>query len=221
MSPSTRALLAAARDGHGPDPAAAARLRAKLDAVLAGTAAGAAAPAVAPVASGGLAVKLAAALVVAGAVVVVAVPRHAPAPTAAPALSLDEAAQLEAPPPVVHAAVREPAAPVAVPVRHVAHAAPAAVPRPVPVAEVSLAREVELLDQAMAGLRAGRPDETLAAIATFHRETGDRGQLIQEASAIEIEASCKLHLDVRAKLAAFDQAWPSSAQRSRLTAACR
>lgn len=227
MSPSTRALLAAAREGLGPDPAAALRVRAKLDAVLAGTAA--AAPAAA---TGGLALKLAAIIAVAGAIAIVAVPHHAAAPTAAPALSLDETAhavvpapaleetaRIDVPAPTVHATSREPtaAAPTKPVVVHIA--TPAEKPAP-PVAEISLAREVELIDDAMASLRAGNPTDALAAIAAFHRETGDRGQLLEEASAIEIEATCNLHLDARTKLAAFDRAWPSSAQRVRLTAAC-
>ena len=87
--------------------------------------------------------------------------------------------------------------------------------------EVNLAREVELVDDAMAALRANQLTEALAAVAMFHRETGDRGQLVEDATAIEIEASCKLHIDVRAKLAAFDETWPTSAQRARLTAACQ
>jgi hypothetical protein len=216
MSPSTRTLLAAAREGLGPDPAAAARVRAKLDLALAGTAA--AAPAAA---TGGLALKLAAIAIVAGAVAVVAVPRHASTPTSAPALPLDETAHLDVPAPTVQAAAREPAAPV--PVKqpalvHVVAASPA--PAPAPVVEVTLAREVELIDDAMASLHSGDATAALAAIAAFQRETAGHGQLLEEASAIEVEASCKLHLDVTDKLAAFDRAWPSSPERARLTAAC-
>ena len=218
MSPSTRALLAAAREGLGPDPGAAARVRARLDAALAGTAT-AAAPAAA---TGSLALKLAALVVAAaGAVAVVTIPQRAAAPTSAPALTLDEAAQLDVPAPTVQGATREPAAPP--PLEPVAvHLAmpPEAPPPRSPAAEVSLAREVELIDDAMASLRAGDPTAALAAIAAFHRETGDRGQLLEEATAIDIEASCKLHLDVTSKLAAFDRTWPSSPQRARLTAAC-
>jgi hypothetical protein len=95
--------------------------------------------------------------------------------------------------------------------------APVVAPSP---PEVSLAREVQLIDEAMASLRSGHATVALAAVAAYDRVTGDRGQLIEEASAIEIEASCTLHVDVRDKLAAFDRTWPSSAQRSRLTAAC-
>jgi hypothetical protein len=88
-------------------------------------------------------------------------------------------------------------------------------------AAVGAVREVELIDDAMASLRGGHATDALAAVAAYHRETADHGQLAEEASAIEIEASCNLHLDVRARLTAFDRTWPSSAQRARLSAACR
>jgi hypothetical protein len=220
MTPSTRALLAAAREGLGPDPAAAARVRAKLDALLA-----APAVAAAPAASGGLALKLAIAIAIGAgtATVVIAVPTARTEPTAARAPALDEISVAEPPALAVHSAAREPAAPPPLVREHAARVVlpPPVVAAPAPVADVSLAREVELIDQAMASLRAGHATESLAAIAAYHRETGDRGQLTEEASAIEIEASCTLHVDVRDKLAAFDRTWPSSAQRSRLTAACR
>ena len=99
-------------------------------------------------------------------------------------------------------------------------AADALTPSHARATEVNLAREVELIDRAMASLRAGHADDALAAITIYHRETGDRGQLTEDATAIDIEASCTLHLDVTAKLAAFDRTWPSSAERSRLTTAC-
>jgi hypothetical protein len=232
MSPSTRALLAAAREGLGPDAAAAARVKAKLDALLAAPAAAAASAAPAAAAGGGAAVKLgvavklaaAVALTTAGAAVVIAVPTSRGEPTVARAPALDEVTTVERPsirvraPAIVRDEVvaplveREPT-----PIKHVRVAPPVAPP---PLPEVSLAREVQLIDDAMASLRSGHPTEALAAVAAYHRETGDRGQLAEEASAIEIEASCTLHVDVRDKLAAFDRTWPSSAQRARLTAAC-
>jgi hypothetical protein len=226
MSPSTRALLAAAREGLGPDPAAAARVKAKLDALLAAPAAAAASAAPAAAAGGGLAVKLAAAvaLATASAAVVIAVPTSHPQPTAVRAPALEDVITVEQPVVTIRAAaiVRDEVAVPDVPreptpVKRVRAAAPV-VPPPAP--EISLAREVQLIDDAMASLRSGHPTEALAAVAAYHRETGDRGQLTEEASAIEIEASCTLHVDVRDKLAAFDRTWPSSAQRSRLTAAC-
>jgi hypothetical protein len=239
MSPSTRALLAAAREGLGPDPAAIARVRAKLDVALAGTAAAAPAAATGSLALK-LALKLAAVAVVAGAVAIVAVPRHASTPISAPPLLLlDDTAHVDVPAPTVQtaareptvqaaareptvgAAAREPAAPAPVNDQPaIVHVSASPAPAPAPVVEATLAREVELIDDAMASLHAGDATAALAAIAAFQRETAGHGQLLEEASAIEIEASCKLHLDVTDKLAAFDRAWPSSPERARLTAAC-
>jgi hypothetical protein len=45
--------------------------------------------------------------------------------------------------------------------------------------------------------------------------------MAEDAAAIAIEAHCTLGDDVRAKLEAFDHAFPSSAQRARLAAACK
>jgi hypothetical protein len=214
MTPTTRALIAAARAGLDPDPAAAARVRAKLNLAL-----GAAAPGAAPAATGGLALKLAAVVAVAGAVAVIAIPQHRARATAVPAPSVEDPVLVDPPSARVTAAASEAAVPVSAP----AHRARPVITRaepPVPTADVDLAREVELIDRAMAALRAGHADDALAAIAIYHRETADRGQLTEDATAIDIEASCTLHLDVSAKLAAFDHLWPSSAQRSRLTTAC-
>lgn len=85
---------------------------------------------------------------------------------------------------------------------------------------VSLSREVELIDLAMASLRKHAPAAALAAIHTFDRETLGQGQMAEEAAAIAIEARCGLHQDVTEPLAAFDRAWPSSAQRSRVVTTC-
>jgi hypothetical protein len=90
-----------------------------------------------------------------------------------------------------------------------------------PVGPVELAREVELLDDAMAALRADRPARALSAILSFERETLGRGQLAEDAAAIELEARCRLGEDVAARLDAFDRRWPESAQRARITSACR
>ena len=200
MNPTSRALIAAARAGLDPDPSAAARIRAKLDARLATPAAT------------GVSLKLLATLAIVGGIATfgaLSIPAAAQ-PTAAPAPVLTEVAPVETP---VHVVAASPEAPVAL------HRA-VTPPRPAPPREVSLAREVELIDRAMASLRAGDPDTALAAITLYHHETTDRGQLLEDASAIDIEASCALHLDVSAKLAAFDRAWPSSAQRSRLSTVC-
>jgi hypothetical protein len=218
MTPTTRALLAAARAGLDPDPAAAARVRAKLNLALA-------APVAAPAATAGLALKLAVVAAIAGAVAVVAIPSHRSRATTVPVPRIDELAVIENPAVRVIAAAPDSAAapPSAAPVHaHARATMPAPVhPQAAPGApDIDLAREVQLIDRAMAALRAGHADDALAAIAIYHRETADRGRLTEDATAIDIEASCTLHLDVTAKLAAFDHAWPSSAQRSRLTTAC-
>jgi hypothetical protein len=94
-------------------------------------------------------------------------------------------------------------------------------PPPPSPRRADLAREVELVDQAMAALRRGEPKAALAAVRVHRAETAGAGQLAEDAAAIEIEALCRLHdPGTGAKLAAFDAKWPESAQRSRLTARC-
>lgn len=198
MTPTARALIAAARAGLDPDPSAAARIRAKLDARLA-----------APAAAGASLKLLAMLGIVGGIATFAALSVPAARPTAVPAPALVEAAPAEPPVHVVAASSESPAPPAA---RHEA--------RVLRSGEISLAREVELIDRAMTSLRAGHAEAALVSIALYHRETADRGQLLEDASAIDIEASCALHQDVSTKLAAFDRAWPSSAQRSRLSTVC-
>ena len=196
MTPTARALIAAARAGLDPDPSAAARIRAKLDARLA-------APASA------LSLKLLATLGIVGGIATLgALSTPAARATAPVAPTMVELAPAEAPH-VIAASAESPAPPA-----RRAHVSVTATP------DSSLAREVELIDRAMSALRAGHGADALRAIALYHHESADRGQLLEDASAIDIEASCTLHLDVSTKLAAFDATWPSSAQRSRLTNAC-
>lgn len=84
-----------------------------------------------------------------------------------------------------------------------------------------LAREVELLDVAMAALRRGDAGGALRAVQRHATETAGRGQLAEDAAAIEIEALCHLHdPTTNAKLEAFDARFPRSAQRSRLDNKC-
>jgi hypothetical protein len=119
----------------------------------------------------------------------------------------------QAPPPAL---VRAPASASAL-----APAAPAPTPAPAAPRRADLAREVALVDQAMAALRRGEPAAALAAVRVHAAETAGAGQLAEDAAAIEIEALCRLHDPTAgAKLAAFDARWPRSAQRSRLTARC-
>ncbi len=94
-----------------------------------------------------------------------------------------------------------------------------------PVAHVEahradLAREVALVDRAMAALRRGDPRGALAAVRMHAAETAGGGQLAEDAAAIEIEALCAARLPVTAKVATFDARWPRSSQRHRLTTAC-
>jgi hypothetical protein len=86
---------------------------------------------------------------------------------------------------------------------------------------IDLAREVELLDLAMAALRRGDPTTALRAVQRHAAETAGRGQLAEDAAAIEIEALCHLHDPAtNSKLEAFDARFPRSAQRSRLDNKC-
>src|SRR4029079_19517735 len=81
------------------------------------------------------------------------------------------------------------------------------------VEPATLSREVELIDLATTALRKQAPLVGLEAIRVFERETLGRGQMAEEAAAIEIEARCTLHEDVSDALTRFDQNWPNSAQR--------
>jgi len=86
---------------------------------------------------------------------------------------------------------------------------------------ITLAREVELLDLAMSALRRGEPSAALRAVQQHAAETAGRGQLAEDAAAIEIEALCHLHdPSTNARLEAFDARYPRSAQRSRLSNRC-
>ena len=199
LSESSRALLDAARQGLAPDAAAVKRVHAKI-------------------AAGGLVAGIGAKLLVlallatAGGVAVIAA-RHGTT-VEAPAVELHEVAtievaranaattRVESPPPP--AARRALAAPVLVVVEH--HA--------------DLAREVALIDAAMTAL-ATDPAQALATIQIFDAETAGHGQMAEDAAAIAIEAHCKLHDAVTAQLATFDARWPGSAQRTRVTEACK
>jgi hypothetical protein len=225
MSPEARALLDAAREGLAPDAAALRRVRMKVDAAVAGG-----------VAAGGSAVlaKLAIVVGVAG-IVAAGVALRAPSEHAiSPRLSFAPAA-IEAPPP---SRAADDAPPVVTYIEMPAQSArassaisqspppspvqPAAAPTAAePVAVIGLAREVELVDAAMAALKRGDAHAALASVRLHREETRNHGQLAEDADAIEIEALCRLHdRRVFAKLEAFDARWPESAQRSRLTTTC-
>ncbi len=247
MSDLSRSLLNAAREGLSPDAAIAARVRAKIAASVAAGAATATATTVASSAtspppsiatgastkagSTALLLKLTAALLVVGAATVALTTTRDRA-TDAPHLAMSTANDVDEPRTSERSVAHDssnaaaPALPSVTDVRRPAVAIdPSAieieVPPVAPTAEpVSLSREVELIDLAMASLRKHAPAAALAAIHTFDRETLGRGQMAEEAAAIAIEARCGLQQDVTAALAAFDRAWPSSAQRSRVVTTC-
>ena len=74
----------------------------------------------------------------------------------------------------------------------------------------------------MAALKSHDPRAALTVLATYATESAGHGQLAEDAAAIEVEALCTLHEPTATShLVAFDAHFPSSAQRTRLTAACR
>lgn len=238
LGPTSRALVAAARDGLGdPDPATAARVRARIAAAIAGgvvatstattssataTASGASVAPVSPTFAGSLALKLGIVVLAVGAVVTTAVvvERTSSSPAGVPAIAASTTSDDE-PHGTIHVVTPETRPDLGRPTTAVP-------PRPAvgrldSVAAVSgptLAREVELIDRAMSELRLAHYATALQTIDVFERETAGHGQLGEDAAAIAIEAHCRLHDSVTDKLDAFDRRWPSSAQRARLTAAC-
>jgi hypothetical protein len=111
---------------------------------------------------------------------------------------------------------RSPGSPATPARRAAAHPVRAVAPR------ADLAREVELVDLAMAALHRGEPRVALTAVQRHAAETAGRGQLAEDAAAIEIEALCQLHDPISTtKLEAFDARFPRSAQRGRLSNQCR
>lgn len=215
MTDLSRSLLAAARDGLSPDAATSARVRARVASAVAPAAASSAA------ASSGALLKLAALAVVAGVIATGFAIERGPRANA-PMLSLrahdtDEPAARVAP-----MASRESAMP------HTSHRGPvdtttngASATNDATESGATLGREVELIDNAMTAIRSGDPASALQTLTTFDHETLGHAQLAEDAAAIELEARCTLREDVGAKLAAFDTKWPSSAQRARISAACR
>ncbi|MCX5747348.1 MAG: hypothetical protein NT062_33195 [Proteobacteria bacterium] len=230
LGTSARSLLDAARPALGPDAEAARRMRTRIAASVGGgvgLATGAAAV------KSGLAAKLAIVGVVAvigGGAALFALTR-ASDPVDAPSVKF-----------AVHAPrspISDPPRPTSVGDDHVETLPPSpeqempavdARKKPVsptttpatPATQPSLAREVEIVDRAMAALRGKDFRGALSAITTYTTETAGIGQLAQDAAAIEVEAACGLHAaDGPARLAAFDRRYPSSAQHARLEEACK
>lgn len=227
MTELSRSLLAAAREGLAPDAAVAARVRAKVAAAVGGaTGASTAIPAKAGASS--MLLKLGAALLAVGVLATAIVVGGSDRAPEAPRLGVVTSEPDEVRTDVRVVSPNERPAMSASPRARVAPVAPAErdapverdAPAEVPAEPATLSREVELIDLAMASLRKNAPGVAIEAIRVFERETLGRGQMAEEAAAIEIEARCSLGEEVTAALARFDQTWPSSAQRSRIQASC-
>jgi hypothetical protein len=234
MSDLSRNLLEAAREGLSPDAAAMARVRAKVAASVAASATAVTATTVNAVAvpakaTTGLGVKLGIGVLVVAALggAIIATQSRRGADSARIAITSSDRDEAHDVVRVSSAEARVTTTPVtARPVRKSTPAvaaapkqppAPAAAP---PSEPISLSREVELIDRAMLLVRRGDARDAIGVIATYERETRGQGQMAEDASAIEIEARCRLHEDASGKLSAFDRRWPSSAQRSRLQTLC-
>lgn len=208
LSPAARALLDSARASTGPDAAAIARMRAKIDTAVVG--------------GGATVATVATKLAVVGVVAAVAIGALVHRETRDPAVVAA---------PAIERSIETPRAPAAVaPIPTVVPSEPEPIEMPpasardgkrMPVVKpIDLAREVELVDRAMAAMKRGDAALALAAVRLHVRETGGKGQLAEDAAAIEIEAMCRSQLPVTGKLAAFDARWPTSAQRARLATVC-
>jgi hypothetical protein len=226
LGPTSRNLVAAARNGLDPSPDVAARVRAKVALAVGGAASITSTSAGrASVASGKLV-----ALIAAGALVVTtwlvvhsSSPPALPPAISTPTLTTGDEPQVE---PHFTSSMHAEAAPLAPAIKvttpPVMIEAPVAPVAPViaPVTPATLAREVALLDAAMTSLHENDPVDTLATLAIYDRETLGHGQLAEDASALEIEARCRTNQPVADKLATFDQRWPRSVQRARITERC-
>ena len=214
LGPTSRNLVAAARTGLDPSPEVAARVRAKVALAVGGaTSVASTSAGRASVFSGKLVAVIAASAIAVTTWVVV---RRGSEPAVPPMISVATSSASEEPAVEPHfsAAMHAEPAPLAVKLA----------PPPTPIAVVvatpaTLAREVALLDAAMASLR-DDPAATLATLEIFARETFGRGQLAEDAAALEIEARCRTHQIVQDQLAQFDQRWPHSVQRARITERC-
>ena len=210
MTELSRSLLNAAREGLAPDAEVAARVRARVGAAVG-------APVAKPIPSGssGALLKLGALVVVAG-IVTGGLALRSDARVESPRVSASTTQHDIAEPATIATRERSTTS-----IKTPAAASPSAAAPSKPAREpASLSREVELIDQAMSALRRHDATAALAAMKTFDRETLGRAQMAEEAAAITIEARCELGEDVSARIAAFDQAWPSSAERTRITEAC-
>jgi hypothetical protein len=226
LSPAARALLDAARDGMAPDAAAVLRMKAKVVATAGATGTTA------------IAIKLGIVAMIATLAAGAAIYGNRSRAVTPPRIELT-ATHSESSASVAQSradsttrdggAITATAdAPIEMAPDHVKRATPTSNAQSAvetraaaPIVRADLAREVELLDLAMAALRRGDTTAALAAIRSHASETRGAGQLAEDAAAIEIEALCRRHDPaVVAKLDAFDARFPRSAQRSRLSATC-
>ncbi|MEP6864894.1 MAG: hypothetical protein ABJE66_30020 [Deltaproteobacteria bacterium] len=231
LGPTSRNLVAAARRGLDPSAEVAARVRAKVAlAVGAGASMATTTPRAASVAPKSAAIgagKVAAITAIVGALVTIAwfVQRTPATDTSpAPSISIPAGADLD---PAIDVHVTTSARMDRVTVAAMppsAHRAAAATTR---VTEIemseeppTLAREVELVDTAMASLRADDPANALATLVVYERETAGHGQLAEDAAALEIEARCRGNTAFTDQLKVFDETWPRSVQRARIVTAC-
>jgi hypothetical protein len=240
LGPTSRNLLASARRGLDPSADVAARVRAKV-----AHAVGAGAVATTTTSSGAVGLgagKLAAIVLVVGALAGggwyfharSSAPSIAAPSISAPALDTDTplairsastqsvlapaASPLVAAPPPAHV---DPG-----PVKPAIVATPSISPTvaepvaPAPTGPITLAREVQLVDGAIASLHENDLPGALEILAVYDREAAGHGQLAEDAAALTIEARCRSHQPISAQLTSFDQHFPHSVQRARITASC-
>lgn len=216
MGPMSRKLVDAARAGLDPSADAKARVRARIAMAVGGATA---APAPARLISK-LAILGTVATVVVGGVAWVATRPAAPA--IAPVIEVSEREHVVAAPVSSSSSVHEDPAPPKqrARVEPPAAAAPVAVASAPAPAAITLAREVALIDRAMAAAKANDTEAALATLATYEQEAAGHGQLAEDAAALTIDVKCRAHQPVTELLLDFDQRYPTSAQRARLEQRC-
>ncbi|MFT3697188.1 MAG: hypothetical protein QM831_28860 [Kofleriaceae bacterium] len=212
LGPTSRSLVNAARAGLDPSAEIKARVRAKVAAAIAAPVPASSAPVKASLVGKLAVVGSIAAIVGGGIAFVVTRPVH----VTSPRIEVTDRERV-----IVTESVSS---------SSVAHDDPAPVAQPVIVvhkevtptaATITLEREVALIDQAMAAQKGNDPMSALATLVTYERESAGQGQLEEDAAALVIDVKCHAHQPVTELLAAFDARYPSSAQRARLTTACR
>jgi hypothetical protein len=217
LTPKAQELVQAGRAALRPNEADRARVfQAVLPQIGSGLGAeGLSAPSAAPAAASGIAVKIAAAIVVisaAGGGLFLGLRTERPAPRSAatapvPSATLPPAPVVKVPESAPSAVTRAEATEKRAPVG----------PRPAD----RLAEEVAILSQASAALHAGRPAAALKALDE-HRRKFPRGALGQERTSARIQALCALGRTnvARAELARLARTSPTSPHVARARKAC-